>query len=378
MKRWGNSMLDCVQIPEILLPAEGVDLTKWAVVACDQFTAQPEYWAEADRIVGDAPSTLRMVYPEASLLSGGEDRVPAIHAAMRSYLDGGVFALPRKGFILTERTTKSGTRRGLMLCIDLTQYDFSPGARSLIRPTEGTILDRIPPRVRVRQGAPLELPHVMLLVDDPDGTLIEPIYAHRETLAPLYDFELMLGGGHLRGWAVDDTDAVYAAMAALPSLKSDDPILFAVGDGNHSLATARQCYLNNPSERTRYALVEVVSLYDRSLVFEPIHRLIEGVDAKALHEAATERGITLDGGDVRQVQPFLDTWLPKDAVTDYIHGEAALESLASQPGFAGLRMAPIDKNTLFPSLAGGHVLPRKAFSMGEAEEKRYYMECRAL
>lgn len=370
-------MIDAIQVPEILLPRAGIDLTKWAVVACDQFTAQPEYWQAVEGIVGDAPSTLRLVYPEAYVLHGGEDLTLRIHAAMRAYLEGGVFAAPRRGFILTERTTKAGARIGLVLSIDLEQYDFAAGARSLIRPTEGTILDRIPPRVKVRMGAPLETPHIMLLADDPGRTLIEPVYAARDALPLLYDVALMQGGGRLRGWLVEETSPILQAAAQLPSLAGEDPILFAVGDGNHSLATARQCYLSG-QKAARHALVEVVNLFDDSLVFEPIHRLIEGADRGALDRAAKAEGITLDGGDVRTVQPFLDRALPQGATLDYIHGDEALATLGARQGFIGLRMAPIAKETLFPSLLGGHVLPRKAFSMGEAEEKRYYMECRAL
>lgn len=371
-------MRDVAREPDILLPAADVSREKWATVACDQFTSQPEYWAEVDRIVGEDPSTLRLVYPEAYLLREDGDRVPRIHEAMAAYLAGDVFDAPRRGFILVERTTGAGTRLGLMVCVDLEAYDFSPGARSLIRPTEGTILERIPPRVRVRKDAPLETPHIMLLADDPGRTLIEPLYAQRDAFALLYAFPLMLGGGYLRGWAVPDAAPVLAAMERLPSLQSDDPILFAVGDGNHSLATARQCYLDDPSPRARYAMAEVVNLYDDSLVFEPIHRLIEGADEGALALAARDAGITLDGGDVRLVQPFLDAWLPREAKMDYIHGDPALRALAAKDGFAGIRLSSIGKETLFPSLRGGHTLPRKAFSMGEAHEKRYYMECRAL
>lgn len=367
-----------VQVPNVLLPTQDVDLTRWAVVACDQYTAQPEYWAEVDRIVGEAPSTLRLIYPEAFLGQSESQRTAAIHGAMERYLAGNVFAEPHHGFVLIERTTETGVRIGLVAAIDLTAYDFSVGAKSLIRPTEGTILDRIPPRVRVRRDAPLETPHVMLLADDPMRTLLEPLYAQRNAMKKLYDFETMLGGGHLRGWAAEDDEAVLTAMDALPSLASDDPILFAVGDGNHSLATARQCYLDNPSEETRYALVEIVNLYDASLVFEPIHRLIENADESALMEAAAVQGVQLDGGDVRQVQPFLDDFLPKTARMDYIHGEEALRGLAAKAGFLGIRLSAIDKATLFPSIRNGKVLPRKAFSMGEANQKRYYMECRAL
>lgn len=371
-------MIDYVRVPSVLLPAKGVDLTKWAVVACDQFTSQPEYWERAEALVGDAPSTLRLIYPEAFFLRHGEDRTPQIQSAMRAYLQSGVFAPPHEGFVLTERTTASGTRVGLMLCVDLAAYDFAKGARSLIRPTEGTIVERIPPRMRIRTGAPLETPHVMLLADDPGRTLVEPLYAGRDQLPLLYDVELMLGGGHLRGWAVFDPAPVLSAIAALPSLRGDDPVAFAVGDGNHSLATARQCYLNAPSEATRYALVEVVNLYDSALRFEPIHRLITNVDEKAFARTAAAHGIRLDGEDVRNAERFLDEHLPEGAQIDYIHGEEALLTLSARPGCVGMRIEPLQKETLFPSLIGGNVLPRKSFSMGDAEEKRYYMECRAL
>lgn len=369
---------DCVRVPTVCLPAPHIDLTKWAVVACDQFTAQPEYWEQAEAIVGDAPSTLRLVYPEAHFLLHGEDRTEKIHAAMRGYMEGGVFAAPHEGFILTERETKSGKRLGLMLCVDLAAYDFAAGARSLIRPTEETVMERLPPRVRIRRGAPLETPHVMLLADDPERTLIEPLYQTRHSLRKLYDFDLMLGGGHVRGWAVTDTGPILTAIGNLPSLRGDDPILFAVGDGNHSLAAARQCYLDAPSGRTRYALVEVVNLYDDALRFEPIHRLLRGADRKALEAEAQACGIRLEGGDPRQVQPFLDAHLPPSVEIDFIHGDDALAALSGKDGYCGIRLAKIGKETLFPSLRGGHVLPRKAFSMGDAEEKRYYMECRAL
>lgn len=372
-------MPECVRVPDVLLPAASVDLTKWAVVACDQFTSQAEYWDEAERIAGDAPSALRLIHPEARLLQRpGEDPVPAIHAAMRDYLARGVFAPARNAFVLTERVTASGARLGLMVLVDLAAYDFTPGSRSLIRPTEGTVVSRLPPRVRVREGAALELPHLMLLCDDPGETLIEPLYAKRDSLEKLYDFELMLGGGHLRAWAVQDAQSVLAAMDALPSLQSDDPILFAVGDGNHSMAAARKCWLEHPTERNRWMLAEVVNLYCDALKFEPIHRLLEGEHLDALWREAQARGVTLEGGDVRQVQPFLDDSLPENVTVDYIHGLDALKALSRRENARGIQLAPIEKETLFPSLRGGATLPRKAFSMGEACEKRYYMEARRL
>ena len=372
-------MPDCIRVPDILLPREGIDRTKWAVVACDQFTSQPEYWDEAERIVGGAPSTLRLIHPEARLLQRpDEEPAEEIHRAMRGYLAGNVFAPARRQFVLTERTTRSGRRLGLMVLVDLAAYDYTPGSRPLIRPTEGTVVSRLPARVRVRSGAALELPHLMLLADDPQRTLIEPLYAQREKFEKLYDFELMLGGGHLRGWAVDDADGVLAAMDRLPSLQGDDPILFAVGDGNHSMAAARKCWLEHPTERNRYMLAEVVNLYDESLRFEPIHRLLRGEGLDAVWRKAAERGVQLDGGDVRQVQPFLDETLDPSVQVDYIHGAQALENLAAQPGCRGIALKAIAKETLFPSLKGGKTLPRKAFSMGEAKEKRYYMEAREI
>lgn len=372
-------MPDCIRVPDILLPREGIDRTKWAVVACDQFTSQPEYWDEAERIVGGAPSTLRLIHPEARLLQRpDEDPAEEIHRAMRGYLAGNVFAPERRQFVLTERTTRSGRRLGLMALVDLAAYDYTPGSRPLIRPTEGTVLSRLPARVRVRSGAALELPHLMLLADDPQRTLIEPLYAQREKFEKLYDFELMLGGGHLRGWAVDGADGVLAAMDRLPSLQGDDPILFAVGDGNHSMAAACKCWLEHPTERNRYMLAEVVNLYDESLRFEPIHRLLRGEGLDAVWRKAAERGVQLDGGDVRKVQPFLDETLDSSVQVDYIHGAQALEKLAAQPGCRGIALKAIAKETLFPSLKGGKTLPRKAFSMGEAQEKRYYMEAREI
>ncbi len=372
-------MIECIKTPDVLLPRAGVDLTKWAVVACDQFTSQPEYWEKAGQIVGSAPSTLRLIHPEAYLLKNPQDDpTDAIHQTMRTYLREGVFAPPRHAFLLTERTTASGVRAGLMVLVDLAAYDYTPGSRSLIRPTEGTVISRLPARVRVRQGAALELPHLMLLADDPQRTLIEPLYQRRASFEKLYDFELMLGGGHLRGWAVPEAEPVLQAMQALPSLQTDDPILFAVGDGNHSMAAARKCYLEHPTPQNRYMLAEVVNLYSDALTFEPIHRLLTGERLDGVFAEAQSRGIRLDGGDVRVVQPFLDEVLPEGVIVDYIHGEEALTTLSRREGCRGIRLAPIAKQTLFASLQGGKTLPRKAFSMGEAQEKRYYMECRQL
>ena len=396
----------------ILLPNANVDPAKWAVVACDQFTAQPDYWAQTENIVRDAPSTLRLTLPEIYLRES-DARVPAIHAAMADYLQSGVLTEAVEGFVLVERTTASGVRQGLVAALDLEAYDYSAGSDSLIRATEGTVASRVPPRARIRSGAPLELPHVMMLIDDPARTVIEPLYARRDVLRPLYDFELMLGGGHLRGWAVENTDAetVFAAVEKLS--KGCDGLLYAVGDGNHSLAAARQCWLDvreklTEAERAthpaRYALVELVNLACPALVFEPIHRILFNVDTddlfSALRAHLCERGFReAPDGDLvvfdREnrlafrceqhplpvLQRFLDDYLSHHpgAEIDYIHGDGALRELVNgRPNAAGFMPRAFDKSELFDSIRRWGVLPRKTFSMGEATEKRYYMEARKI
>lgn len=398
---------------DILLPRPGVDLSKWAVVACDQFTAQPEYWESAGALVGEEPSALRLILPEA-WLAERDDRVPAIHRAMAGYLDAGVLNTAVKdGFVLVERTTAAGVRPGLMAALDLEAYDFTPGSESLIRATEGTVLERVPPRARIRAGAPVELPHVMMLIDDPGDTVIGPLYARKQALRPLYDFELMLGGGHLRGWAVEggDTRDVFSAVDALNARANG--LLYAVGDGNHSLAAARQCWLDirdtlpedaRENHPARFALVELVNLHCPALVFEPIHRALFGVEPAALiaeyREAlAAENADEGEGDDLiafdgagntwrfrstehplRRLQAFLDGYLARHprASVDYIHGEDALRSLVCRPDTLGFMPRAFDKGELFSYIRRYGVLPRKTFSMGEATEKRYYVEARRI
>ena len=397
---------------EILLPRAGTDLTKWAVVACDQFTAQPEYWEKADALVGEAPSALRLILPEA-WLAEGEARTPEIHKAMGEYLESGILAPAVKdGFVLIERTTPAGVRPGLVAALDLDAYDFTPGSKSLIRATEGTVLERVPPRARIRAGAPVELPHVMMLIDDPADTVIGPLAARRDSLRALYDFELMQRGGHLRGWAVEgkDTEGVFSAIDALN--EKADGLLFAVGDGNHSLAAAKQCWLDvrarlSPEERenhpARFAMVELVNLSCPALQFEPIHRVLFHVDPEALMveyrayldaEGANEG----EGGDLvafdlthewrmkstqhplRRLQAFLDGWLERhpEAEIDYIHGAEALRALVNRPDAMGFMPRAFEKAELFDYIRRWGVLPRKTFSMGEANEKRYYLEARRI
>ena len=545
---------------DIYLPAEGIDLRRWAVVACDQYTSQPEYWRRVEAYVGAHPSTLHIVQPEIDLERAGA-RIPAIHRAMREYLSNGTLVRAvRNGFTLTERTTASGARLGLVAAVDLEEYDFTPGSGAMIRATEGTIRERIPPRLRIREGAPLECPHVMLLLDDPARTVIEPLHARLRENAPLCDFELMENGGRLRVWGVEG-DALAPVSDALSALwEKSDGFLYAVGDGNHSLATAKARWdalkpALSPGEAqthpARYALAEIVNLHSPALVFEPIHRVLFGADMEDLVSAyrahlasrgmkltaveplssrasgakpaepssfpasrtklaesssscacgakpvdpssfpasgtkpaepssfpasgmkpaepssscacgmkpaesssscacgakpaepssfpasgmkpaepsssraggtkpvdpsssracevesaepsssacgitpTDEAELTFVSGNARAsyrvgnpenplpvavLQPFLDEYLRSHpaARIDYVHGAAAVESLCQTPHTTGVLLPAIDKSALFPAVRQGGALPRKTFSMGEPDEKRYYMECRKI
>lgn len=412
---------------DILLP-RACSMQKWSVVACDQYTSEPEYWERVERFVGDAPSTLRLMFPETYL--GQADapmRIRSIRAAMRQYLDEGRFSNLKNSLVYLERTLPGGAvRRGLVGAVDLEQYDYGADSASPIRPTEGTVVARIKPRMEIREGAPIELSHVMLLIDDPDATVIGPLSKRKSALVPLYNFELMESGGRLCGWwlPADQAEDVRRALAALASPEvfarkyglPDKPVLaYAVGDGNHSLATARACYdklkreigraaLTHPA---RYAMVELVNIHDESLIFEPIHRVVTGVNADrlradfagamdALGRPADDGGAVrtvryLDargGGEVRLgghdlpvgvVQDFLDGWLKRNGgEIDYIHGDAVAERLGSRESAAAFLLPAIGKSALFESVARSGALPRKTFSMGEACEKRFYLECRRI
>ena len=404
-----------------LLPRKDIDLTAWACVACDQFTSQPEYWAEARALVGERPSTLNMILPECELEQAAQ-RVPLIHGEMEDYLGGGVLQPTAwEGFIYTERSTESGLRPGLVVLLDLEGYDYRAGSGSLIRPTEGTIVERIPPRLGVRRKAALEVSHVMMLLDDPEDRVIGPLRARRSALEPLYDFSLMLGGGELAGYAVTDPSDIDAVAEALGQLKAelggDAPLLYAVGDGNHSLATAKAYWEElrprlTPKEQAehpaRYAMVELTNIHAPALSFEPIHRVLFGVQGQALLQDmaryAQAHGMTLAGGEqeilcvyageekqlaignapqtlaVGTLQAFLDEWLAghKEARLDYVHGEAAVRTLAQGDAVVGFLLPTPDKSSLFEAVRREGALPRKTFSMGEAWEKRYYMEARGL
>ena len=385
---------------DILLPNKDVDMEKWAVVACDQFTSEPEYWERVEKTVGDAPSTLRLILPEANLKAPNVDEFIAdINASMDKYLKENIFETLKDSLIYIERGQSDGKiRHGLIGMVDLDQYDFTPGSGALIRATEGTVLDRIPPRARVRRNAPIELPHVMLLIDDPDKTVIEPLTAAADGMEKVYDFDLMENGGHIKGFKLSASQ-IDAVADALMGLTTDEamkskygvsgvaPLLFAVGDGNHSLATAKACYEEQKKGKTpeeylalpaRYALVEVVNNHDDALQFEPIHRVLFSVDEKALERETGIRGDKMP--PLQQLQPLLDAYLAAHPETriDYVHGEQAARDLGSKPGNLALLMPPFDKSSLYDIVRHDGVLVRKSFSLGEAPDKRFYLEARKI
>lgn len=407
---------------DILIPDfKSVDGTKWACVACDQYTSEPEYWERVDSFVNDAPSTLRLMLPEV-WLEDSERRVPPIHAAMQKYIDSGILTEHPNCAIYLERIQSDGKlRRGLVCAIDLEDYDFSAGSVSAVRPTEKTVVERIPPRLAVRRGAPVEMPHVMLLVDDAEDIILSR-FAGREMNA--YSFDLAEGGGSVKAAFVsaDEFDGLNAALDILANNASKRaeknggaPITIAVGDGNHSLATAKASWVEISKTLTeeeakyhpaRYALVEICNLHEASLVFEPIYRLVENVDVMKLADAfenyaASQKGrfpaqtfdMILEGNNVEVViehpeytlpvaslQHFLDEWLKDNdtAVIDYIHGEDTLCRLAARDACAGFVFEGMSKSDLFPAVEADGTLPRKTFSMGHAADKRYYVECRRI
>ena len=383
----------CFTAADILLPAAGVPLDPWACIAVDQFTSQPEYWQRAEHLADGKPSTLHIVLPEAYLGTPQEaERLESIRRTMEEYRKS---VLTRKvhGYVYVERTQMDGTvRQGLVGAVDLDAYDYAKGSKPAIRPSESTVVERIPPRLKVRRGATLETPHVMMLADDADCTLIEPIGLMKNQLPPLYDGELMLGGGHLRGWAVEDPALIAgidAALAALadpaafarrwPAAKGQQPMVLAVGDGNHSLATAKAYWeelkptLSEEQRRThpaRWCLAEVCNVHSPAIEIEPIHRVVFGVDARELYAA-------LDAWD--QQQGSSTTMSDQRLRLADAHGESAV-ALASDPAkpATAILLPDFAKADLFKGVVLGGVLPRKTFSMGHAEEKRYYNECRVI
>lgn len=388
---------------DILLPRVD-DMTKWSCIACDQFTAEPEYWREAERIVGSEPSTLRLMLPEAWLGvrdSAAETR--KIYAAMKDYVNRGIFRTVEDSFIYVERTLPSGAvRRGLVGKLDLECYDWAPGSATPVRATEGTVESRLPARVEVRRGATLEMPHIMVFIDDPENAVI-PSAAGGEAL---YDFELMLGGGHIRGSRVTG-EAAERLTAALEA--PEGSVRFAMGDGNHSLAAAKRCWeqikRNLPESElethpARYALAEIVNIHDEAVTFEPIHRvLLETVPRGFIEEAAArlprgkgqavtllagrremeiETGMPL-GALVALVDELLGDWRREHGgESDYIHGDEEARALGGRPSSVGVLLPRLEKAELFPYITEHGPYPKKSFSIGHARDKRYYLECRAI
>ncbi|HDP24229.1 MAG TPA: DUF1015 domain-containing protein [Deltaproteobacteria bacterium] len=451
MKGTSNSTVNlasiALEVPRVLLPRQGTDLTRWSVIACDQYTSQPGYWDAVKRFVGEAPSTLNLILPESHLdsIDRGE-MADRISATMASYQRDGLLVEQERGFVLVDRETPHArSRKGLIVSLDLEHYEYARGAKSLIRATEGTVLDRLPARIDIRRRAPLEVSHIMALIDDPDKTVIEPLFSRE--LEKLYDFDLMMNSGRLKGYAIRDSRTLAEIAHRITRLTDPtryqekyqtpdtDILLYAVGDGNHSLATAKLLWeelkaaasdksaiMRHPA---RYPLVEIVNLHDEGLVFEPIHRVVFSVSpGKLLHDFASISreqgspftfvpssdplkdletvsrqknshcfpcisseisGIALVSNptkklDVATLQSFLDTFIENTpgARIDYIHGDDALRELTSQPMSMGFFLNALPKHEFFHTIIHDGEFPRKTFSLGTAEEKRFYLECRAI
>lgn len=411
---------------DILIP-QNVDFTKWSVVACDQYTSEREYWEDVKNIVGDSPSTLKMVFPEVYLEDeNSEERIENINKTMDEYMRSGLFRELRDAFIYVKRTQSNGkVRHGIIGMLDLEEYDFSKGSQSKVRATEGTIIERIPPRQRVRINAPLEAPHILILIDDREKTVIEPLEGQTDDFEKLYDFDLMKNSGHITGYKVSEK-AKEEILQSIEKLSDKDAfekkygvsdkgvLMFAAGDGNHSLATAKTCWeeikkgLSDEDAKThpaRFALVELENIHDTALEFEPIQRVIFDTDPKKLLDAFCEyynASYTDNGGQridytyrgnegsvyitetdsnlpVGTLQKFLDKYLSQNGGRiDYIHGNDVVRKLAEAGNTIGFMVDAMEKNDLFTTVIKDGSLPRKTFSMGEAADKRFYLECKKI
>ncbi len=412
---------------DILIP-QGVDFSKWSVVACDQYSSQKDYWEKAKEIVSDSPSTLNIIFPEAYLNDNDADnRINNINATMKRYIDDGMFKEYKDSFIYVERMQSNGKcRKGIIGVMDLDEYDFSKGSQSKIRATEGTILDRIPPRQKIRRNATLELPHILMLIDDRECNVIEPISANKDKLEKIYDFDLMLDGGHIEGYCISE-ELKSQILSGLDKLEDEKAfcekygvnnkgvLLFAAGDGNHSLATAKSCWEelkptltkeereNHPA---RFALVELNNIHDDALEFEPIQRVVFNVNPKRLLDALmnyySDASYEDNGGQkirytyqgnegaiyiknapsnlpVGTLQIFLDKYLEENGGDiDYIHGDDVVRELTVEENTIGFMVDAMKKNDLFTTVIKDGSLPRKTFSMGEAQDKRFYLECKKI
>lgn len=396
--------MSTIIIPQIYLPAVD-DLGAWATIACDQYTSDGAYWQKLESFVGDKPSTLNLIFPEIYLGDNDSQRIARINENMRTYLASGVFR-PYTGLVLVERTTRSGTRTGILLAVDLEEYSFRPASKAPVRSTEATILERIPPRVAIRKDAPIELPHIMLLYDDAYGEVL----AAAERGEKLYDFELNMGGGHVKGTAITNGEEVISQLMRLSRIPESvkkygraEELLFVVGDGNHSLAAAKQCWDDlksslTPEEReahpARFALAEAVNIYDPALRFEPIHRFVKtdkpDLFLKGMPSGGSGRAVVVIDGKrgavhfpenipegIRALDEYITTFITTHGGSvDYVHGADEVAALSGEG--VGILLPAISKNDLFRLVIEGGNLPRKTFSMGDGDEKRYYIEAKAI
>lgn len=375
-----------LSVPEILLPKAGTDMTAYSVIACDQYSADPEYWEKVEAIAGDSVSTLRLIRPEAYLGKGvNEDEIVE---KMSEYLETGALAPAGKGFVFVKRQTRTGIRKGIVAAVDLERYDFEKGG-SLIRATEQTVVDRLPARVAIRKKAPVELPHILVLFEDPDDTVINAAEGMTADREPLYDFDLMMNGGHITGYMLSDENDIAGIAKLFESLlERGEGCLFAMGDGNHSLAAAKKYWdsikdgLSDELREThpaRFALCELVNVFDEGLGMWPIHRLLINVDPEEV-----KRDLDLDPmdpPDLQEFQPALDEWLAKhpEAELEYIHGrEEALALQAKDPRSLAVIFPDFDKSSVFRYARENRIFQRKSFSIGVADEKRFYLEARRI
>lgn len=388
---------------DILLPKK--DFQKWAVIACDQYTSEKDYWDKVEQIVGDSPSALKITLPEIYLEDGNtEERIASVNANMKNYLENGVFEEFKNKMIYVERVQSDGAiRHGIVGKIELADYDYRKGSSAAIRSTEETVLERIPPRVKIRKDAPLELPHVLMLANDAERKIIESFADKKNEMQMVYDFDLMQGGGHITAWLLSDEDADFVGAAFTELGVKNGGMMFAVGDGNHSLASAKECSIINPEDAAKYALVEVVNIHDEAIQFEPIYRVLFGTDPKTViddmknalgecDDASAQKFLCVykDGEEevsvnatsklpVGTLQKWLDKYIAeKNIKIDYIHGTDSVRKLCSEENRIGFIFDGMKKEELFEAVEKDGSLPRKTFSMGHAADKRYYIEARKI
>lgn len=384
---------------DILLPK--TDFENWSVIACDQYTSEPEYWQNVKTAAGDKPSALNIILPEVYLSADNSEKIEKINQNMQKYLENDIFTEYKDSLIYVERIQSDGKlRRGIVGKIDLECYDYRSGSDAEIRATEQTVLSRIPPRVEIRKNAPLEMPHVMLLFDDVKDRIFSYLAENKDGFKTVYDFTLMCNAGSIKGYLLNE-EAKQTVLSMLGELKEQkDGFLFCVGDGNHSLATAKECYNQNKNELNRYALCEIVNIHDKALEFEPIYRVVFGADPEKLIDEfikamgeGSQKFTCVYGDKTREIsvkptaklavgtlQTFLDEYAKNhpEVEIDYIHGTESLKKLASRENAVGFIFDGMQKSELFDAVNADGSLPRKTFSMGHADDKRFYIEARKI